>query len=86
MEGFILFTREEFESFKTSLIEDLKSLLSEHQSKPKEYLRTHEVLEFLGISNSTLANYRAKGLIKPFKVEGTKYYRRTDLVKMIEQD
>ena len=85
MEGFILLSREELESFKTSLLDQLHTLLTEHHSRPKEYLRTHEVLDFLGVSNSTLANYRAKGLIKPLKVEGTKYYRYSDVVKMIEQ-
>lgn len=55
------------------------------QPPPKEVFNNREAREFLGCSKSTLQRWRDSGLLSYSKVRGTIFYRRSDLLKLIDE-
>ncbi|RXG17126.1 hypothetical protein DSM03_1021, partial [Leeuwenhoekiella aestuarii] len=70
-----LITTDDLYEFKLELLEDLKKLLQiQAEAKPKSYLKSSEVMEWLQISPGTLQNLRINGTIPFTKVGGIIYY------------
>jgi hypothetical protein len=83
-----LITREDLQKFRLQLLEDLSRMLSgaAHPSSNKEWLRSAEVRKMLGISHGTLQNLRIKNIIPHTRIGGLMYYRRQDILKLLEGD
>ena len=80
-----LVTKDDLKAFKEDLLQSLTAFLSKQTHRnEKEYLRTKEVRQLLGISNGTLANLRIKGLLKPSKIEGVYYYRLSEIKALLD--
>ena len=52
----------------------------EHQFK---WLRSKDVREMLGISDSTLQNMRIKGTIPAYKLDTTWFYREDEIIEAL---
>lgn len=52
----------------------------------KSFLDNHEVCEMLHLSSRTLQDYRDKGLIAFYKLEGKILYKMSDVRKMLENN
>lgn len=50
----------------------------------KEFMTNREAMAYLGKSRPTLARYRADGTLPFSKVKGSVYYRRADVLALIE--
>ena len=54
------------------------------EKPPKEWLPNPEAQEYLGVSKSTLQRWRDDGVLPYSKVNGSIFYRRADLLKVLE--
>jgi hypothetical protein len=70
-------TVEDLENFRLSLLKDIESMLETR--KLKKWLKTHEVLELLEMSDVTLQTLRNKGIIPFRKLGGICYYHVDEL-------
>lgn len=69
--------REIIEDLKTSLLPELKK---EMQPKtPPEYITRVEFIKMFNINPSTERNWRLKGVVKAYSIEGRVYYLRKDI-------
>ncbi len=73
----------DLEAFRKSLLHDLAEIITHHKGEQKEYLRTKEVRQLLGISNGTISSLRIKGLLQPSKIEGVYYYKWSEIKKLL---
>jgi D-alanyl-D-alanine carboxypeptidase len=86
-----ILTTDDLKAFKAELLEDIRSILSEHPSLPaqptekKKFLRTYQVLEMLGISAGTLQTLRDNGTIPYYKLQGTLFYDYQEIMKLLEK-
>ena len=55
-----------------------------HRHGPKEWLTNAEASAYLGLSKTTMQRYRSAGTLPFSKIGGTIYYRRSDLIHMLE--
>ena len=66
-------------------IEEIRQILSTTERNQVEYLRSSDVMKMLNVSASTLQNLRNSGL--PYsKVNGTCFYKYSDLIELIEKN
>ena len=84
-------TKEDLQSFRLQLLEDLKALLLLHnKTDQKKWLRTKEVRDLLKISPGTLQNLRITGKLHPSKIGSIYYYKIEEinllLSKVCEED
>jgi hypothetical protein len=78
-------TKEDLNEFKQVLLNDIKQLIQEHQSKKaKEWLKSKEVRNLLNISSGTLQNLRINGTLTYTKIGGIMYYAYDDIQKVLE--
>jgi hypothetical protein len=78
-------TKEDLNEFKQVLLNDIKQLIQEHQSKKaKEWLKSKEVRNLLNISPGTLQNLRINGTLTYTKIGGIMYYAYDDIQKVLE--
>lgn len=79
-------SKEELLQFKRELLEEIKKLIGEGRSQgdQREWLRSAEVRQMLGISPGTLQNLRVNGTLPYRKIGGTMYYDRRDIKRMME--
>ncbi len=77
-------TKEDLEALKLDLLNELKKIITEKNSPPVRWLRTKDVCAMLNISQSSIQNYRAKGLLKPHKVSGSIYYDYEEIEKLLQ--
>lgn len=79
-----LATKHDLEMLKSVLLQAMKEAISTTGAGlEKEYLRTKEVRQILGVSNGTLSNLRVKGLLKPSKIDGIYYYRLSEIKTLL---
>jgi len=88
-----IITMEDLENFKTSLLEEIKEVLSENQktatTEKKEensWLKSHQVQRMLGISPGTLQNLRINGTLPYSKIGGVIFYDRREILKVMEMN
>lgn len=78
-------TKEDLMAFKSDLITELNTLLSQKHITQKKWLRSQEVREMFNISSGTLQNYRINGVIPFTRLGKTIYYSREDIEKLLEK-
>lgn len=81
-----ILTKDDLNSFKTELFEELKLLLKGKASNHKEWLKSYEVRKMLGISPGTLQQMRINGTIAFSQVGGLMFYKYEDIVKLMEKN
>ncbi len=79
-----IITTDDLQTFKTELLEDIKSLLKESSGQPsKKWLKSYEVQKVLGISAGTLQTLRNNDTISFTKIGGVIYYDYNEIQKML---
>jgi hypothetical protein len=76
-------TKEDLQTFRLELINDLKALLLPKESVKKEWLRSSEVRKFLKISSGTLQTLRVNGTLHPSKIGGIMYYKMEEIEELL---
>ncbi len=82
-----LITKEDLESFKKELFEEIRRNRRhprKSEQEPREWLKSFEVRKLLGISAGTLQNLRLNGTLPYSKIGGLMYYRYDDIRKLME--
>ncbi len=77
-------TKEDLQTFRLQLINDLRALLLSKQDTKKEWLRSGEVRKLLKISPGTLQNLRITGKLKSSKVGGINFYRYSEIERLLD--
>jgi len=80
-----LVTKFDLVEFERRIIEKLIFCTSSTGPLKKQWLRSKEVQEMLGISASSLQNMRIDGCIPYSKVNGTLFYDYDDILKTLEK-
>lgn len=81
-----MITREDLQSFKAELLQELKQFLSTATTnKQKAWLRGHEVRKLLKVSAGTLQNLRVNGQLHPSKIGGSFYYDYREIESLLEK-
>lgn len=81
-----ILTKDDLNSFKSELFEELKTLLKGKTPNHKEWLKSYEVRKMLGISPGTLQQMRINGSIAFSQVGGLMFYKYDDIVKLMEKN
>lgn len=82
-----MITTEDLREFKYELLENIKELLEQQSGiKPKKWLKSPEVREFLSISPGTLQNLRISGTLPYTKIGGVIYYDYEEIQKVMEDN
>jgi len=76
-------TYEDLQSLKTDIISELKALFNTPQNDT--WLKSIEVKELLGCSDSTLQKIRLSGNLPFTKLSGTYYYKREDIQNLLNR-
>nr|WP_322626452.1 helix-turn-helix domain-containing protein [uncultured Flavobacterium sp.] len=82
-----LITREEFERFKTEIINEIRMSQTNNprlEEKGKTWLKSSDVRKLLNISIGTLQNLRLNGTIPFSKIGGLLYYKYEDILKLMD--
>lgn len=79
-------TKKDLQQFKQEILEEMRSILANKnvEAKDRQWLRSAEVREMLGISPGTLQNLRINGTLQYHKIGGTMYYRSEDIETMMK--
>lgn len=87
-----IITLEDLESFRLTLVENIRDLLSENQPvgeiqvEENIWLKSHQVQRMLGISPGTLQNLRINGTLPYSKIGGVIFYDRREILKVMEMN
>ena len=76
-------TKDDLETFRLTLLNDIKKLIAAKPDVQKEWLRCADVRKILKISTGTVQNLRISGKLKSHKVGGINFYKLTDIESMI---
>jgi len=79
-----LITKEDLLNFKQEFFTELKQLLQGHNPDQKQWLKSWEVREMLGISRGTLQNLRTNGTLNATKIGGLMFYSYDDIFKLMQ--
>jgi hypothetical protein len=79
-----LITKEDLQKFKHELFTELKQQLQGHNPDQKEWLKSYEVRQMLGISRGTLQNLRTNGTLNATRIGGLMFYSYQDIAKLME--
>ncbi len=79
-----LITVGDLESFRITLLEEIKSILKESSGQPaKQWMRSSEVRKMLSISPGTLQNLRVNRTLSFTKVGGIVFYRYDEIARLL---
>ena len=81
-----MITKEDLQTFRLQMINDLKELLKPQENNTKEWLRSSEVRKLLNISPGTLQSFRINGKLKTAKIGGIHFYRYADIEKLLNEN
>lgn len=73
------------EKVEAALSRVLNSRPDSARPPPKEWLSNRETMEYLDLSRSTLQRYRDDGTLPYSKLGQNIYYRRSDLLAVLEE-
>lgn len=79
-------TKEDLELFRQKLLKDISAIISPNTSPVNEVSRgfkTREVLKILGCCRNTLNKHVIKRKIRRKKEEGSYYYNKEDIMRMV---
>ena len=79
-------TMEDLERFKKELLDEIKTLLSNSTTVKKQWLKSPDVREMLGISATTLQTLRINGTLSYTKIGGILYYEYAEVIKVFEDN
>ena len=79
-----ILTKEDLQSFRLQLLEDISFLLKPNPANTKQWLKSSEVRTLLKISPGTLQNLRITGKLSPSKIGGSFYYRMDEIEKLLQ--
>jgi len=79
-----LVTVQDLQELKAEIISEIKLIIGNSTTK-KDWLRSSEVMEMLGISTGTLQNLRINRDIPFTKMGGTLYYETSEVVKALNR-
>lgn len=77
-----LMTKEMAEEFKKDILEEIRKVFLSKSSE-ETWLKGYEVRKMLDCSEGTLVNLRASGKLPYAKINGSIYYRKSDLLNML---
>jgi hypothetical protein len=77
-----LMTKQMAEDFKNDVLEEIRKVFLA-KSTEETWLKGHEVRKFLDCSEGTLVNLRVSGKLPYAKIQGSIYYRKSDLLNML---
>lgn len=80
-----ILTKSDLQSFKEELIDEIQSILGDTSIKEQKWLKGIDVRRLLNISPGTLQNLRINGSLKPSKIGGTLFYKRSDIETLLEE-
>ncbi|MEM6895643.1 MAG: helix-turn-helix domain-containing protein [Bacteroidota bacterium] len=82
-----IITTEDLQTFREQLLEDIQKMLKANLEgvKPKDWMRSTDVMDHLNISHATLQNLRNGQKIPSYKIEGLIYYDREEIDDIISQ-
>ena len=84
--GVEIVTREDLQSFRIQLLNDIKQLLETPAQPAKEWLKSQEVRKLLKISAGTLQKLRINGTLRYTRMGTIMYYKYEDIVKVLESN
>jgi len=79
----IVLKKEDFDQFKQELIDEIKEIFDKNIRKTK-WLRSSDVREMLGISDSTLQTLRINKTIPAYKLDSTWFYKYEEIIAALE--
>jgi ribosomal protein L28 len=79
-------TREDLQTFRIQLLNDLRQLLVPSLQTVKPWLKSQEVRKLLKISATTLQKLRIKGILRYTRVGKILYYKYEDIVSVLESN
>lgn len=80
-----LVTKEDLQLFRMQLLNDLVMIIKAGTEEKPEWLKSGEVRKILKVSPGTLQNLRISGKLKPVKIEGTWYYRLSEITELFKK-
>lgn len=81
-----IITKEDLESFKSDMLAEIRSICAPAKIEKRQWLKSFEVRQLLGISNGTLQAMRINGTIQYSRVGGLLFYSYDDIAKLMEKD
>lgn len=78
-----IITKEDLMAFKADLLNELKQILITPLPEKRQWLKSKEVRDMLGISASTLQNLRVNGTLSFARIGGTMFYKSEDIMKLL---
>lgn len=85
MASIIVISKEDFDQFKTELIDEIKQIIQPSVKNKTQWLRSSDVREMLNISDSTLQTFRINGTIPAYKLDSTWFYKYDEIVEALEK-
>ncbi|MBW0160418.1 MAG: helix-turn-helix domain-containing protein [Sediminibacterium sp. Gen4] len=77
-----LLTKDDLSKIKIEIIQEVKKIISPVSLENPEFLRTSQVKELLGCSESKIETLRKNGTLPFQKVGGSIYYKYSDIKKL----
>jgi len=82
-----LLTIGDLDNFKADLLREIASLIQEkNMTSIKQWLRTSEVREMLGVSSGTLQTLRVSRKLSFIRIGGIVYYKYEDVIALLEEN
>ena len=86
-----IITPDDLEQFKWELLADIKEYIDKKQDKApvqkeEDWIKSHQVQRLLGISPGTLQNLRVNGTIPYSKMGGVLFYKKTDILHILNMN
>lgn len=85
MDAVVLTSKDDLQRILDETIPRLLKELKPPQEPAKEWLSNREAMEFLDLSKATLQRYRSDGTLPYSKLGGNVYYRREDLLRILQE-
>lgn len=79
-----IITKEDLQTFRFQLLDDLKNILHTKPHKQKQWLKSSEVRKLLKISPGTLQNLRINGTLSFTKIGSIIYYNYDDIETVLD--
>jgi hypothetical protein len=81
-----IITKEDLQTFRFQLLDDLKNILHTKPQKQKQWLKSSEVRKLLKISPGTLQNLRINGTLSFAKIGSIIYYNYEDIEALLDNN
>lgn len=76
-------TKDDLKTLKQEILKEIKGVLNQ-QSITAEFLRSSQVKQLLGCSDSKLETMRKNGTLSYTKIGGSVYYNQKDISKLFQ--